>query len=114
MVGYRLVEALSRSEANHGRTAQKKQTSIDAWLDILSLLFFLIMVKKTLLWTALATTFAALTQTVLADSDVITLDQKNFNSLVLNEDLMLVEFYAPWCGHCKALGNVFLDLCKHM
>ncbi|KAI8142752.1 thioredoxin-like protein [Fennellomyces sp. T-0311] len=62
------------------------------------------MVKKTLLWTALATTFAALTQSVLADSDVITLDPTNFDKEVLKEDLMLVEFYAPWCGHCKALA----------
>ena len=62
------------------------------------------MVKKTLLWTALATTFAALTNSVLAD-DVITLDQSNFEKEVMKEDLMLVEFYAPWCGHCKALGK---------
>ncbi|KAI9259600.1 hypothetical protein BDA99DRAFT_513655 [Phascolomyces articulosus] len=63
------------------------------------------MVKKTLLWTALATTFAALTNNVLADdSNVITLDQANFDKEVMKEDLMLVEFYAPWCGHCKALA----------
>ncbi|KAI7850927.1 protein disulfide isomerase [Circinella umbellata] len=61
------------------------------------------MVKKTLLWTALATTFAALTHSVLAD-EVITLDQSNFENEVMKEDLMLVEFYAPWCGHCKALA----------
>ncbi|CAH2049985.1 unnamed protein product, partial [Iphiclides podalirius] len=37
-------------------------------------------------------------------SDVITLTDSNFKELVLDsEDLWLVEFYAPWCGHCKNL-----------
>lgn len=37
--------------------------------------------------------------------DVIELTDENFDKLVLNsEDLWLVEFYAPWCGHCKNLA----------
>jgi protein disulfide-isomerase A6 len=37
--------------------------------------------------------------------DVIELTDSNFDSLVLNsEDMWLVEFYAPWCGHCKNLA----------
>lgn len=64
------------------------------------------MVKKTFLFTALAATFAALTHTVLADSDVLSLTDKTFDAEVLDKDIMLVEFFAPWCGHCKALGKV--------
>ena len=63
------------------------------------------MVKTTFLFAAIAATFSALTQTVLADSDVLSLTDKNFDQEVLNQDLMLVEFFAPWCGHCKALGK---------
>ncbi|KAL0587064.1 hypothetical protein ABG067_003404 [Albugo candida] len=38
-------------------------------------------------------------------SDVITLTDKNFDSLVLQSgEVWMVEFYAPWCGHCKKLA----------
>jgi protein disulfide-isomerase A6 len=39
------------------------------------------------------------------DSKVTTLTEANFEELVLKSDkLWLVEFYAPWCGHCKKLA----------
>ncbi|KAL1431306.1 hypothetical protein MTO96_014328 [Rhipicephalus appendiculatus] len=37
--------------------------------------------------------------------DVVELTDSNFEELVLNsDDLWLVEFFAPWCGHCKNLA----------
>jgi len=36
-------------------------------------------------------------------SDVIILDDKNFDEEVKKHEYVLVEFYAPWCGHCKQL-----------
>ncbi|KAK2588722.1 hypothetical protein KPH14_001612 [Odynerus spinipes] len=40
--------------------------------------------------------------------DVIELTDENFDKLVLNsDDMWLVEFYAPWCGHCKNLAPVW-------
>lgn len=39
-----------------------------------------------------------------ASDDVIELNPSNFNREVVQSDAVwLVEFYAPWCGHCKNL-----------
>ncbi|KAH7568192.1 hypothetical protein ACOSP7_009336 [Xanthoceras sorbifolium] len=38
------------------------------------------------------------------DGKVLELDESNFESAISSFDLILVDFYAPWCGHCKRLA----------
>ncbi|WWD09691.1 protein disulfide-isomerase domain [Kwoniella europaea PYCC6329] len=51
---------------------------------------------------ALAALLPALTSVVA--SDVLDLAEDTFKGEVFGEDLALVEFFAPWCGHCKNLA----------
>ncbi|CAL5357055.1 unnamed protein product [Camellia sinensis] len=43
-------------------------------------------------------------QPEIDDKDVVVLKESNFSDFVESNRYVMVEFYAPWCGHCQALA----------
>ena len=51
----------------------------------------------------------------VSGTHVIRVVGKNFDQIVEDESKnVMIEFYAPWCGHCKTLEPIYEDLAKSL
>ncbi|PKI62617.1 hypothetical protein CRG98_017039 [Punica granatum] len=56
-----------------------------------------------------------ITNFVQNDGDVKIVVGNNFDEIVLDESKdVLLEIYAPWCGHCQSLEPIYNKLAKHL
>jgi len=51
---------------------------------------------------------------IVEDDGVSVLNRDTFAFYVQPKDLVLVEFYAPWCGHCKTLEPEYAKAAKEL
>jgi protein disulfide isomerase len=65
-------------------------------------------------WILLAIVLVSLLAFSYADSDVVELTDDTYDDTLKNNPIVMVKFYAPWCGHCKSFAPEYEKAAKQI
>ncbi|XP_054879050.1 protein disulfide-isomerase A2 [Poeciliopsis prolifica] len=54
------------------------------------------------------------TTNIEEEKDVLVLHMNNFDRALSENEFLLVEFYAPWCGHCKEFEPIYAEAAEKL
>ncbi|MBF0430129.1 MAG: thioredoxin [Fibrobacteria bacterium] len=46
----------------------------------------------------------------MASENVLTLNDSNFDETIKDAEVILVDFWAPWCGPCRMIGPIVEEI----
>ncbi|XP_014832927.1 PREDICTED: protein disulfide-isomerase-like isoform X3 [Poecilia mexicana] len=54
------------------------------------------------------------TTNIEEEKDILVLHINNFDRALSENEFLLVEFYAPWCGHCKEFEPIYAEVAEKL
>lgn len=67
-------------------------------------------------WATVLTFFVGALDAESDEGDVVILKDSTFSDMVMKDEtsIWFIEFYAPWCGHCKTLEPIWNQLAQEV